>query len=99
MRIIQKLSDMIGEEIGDARKYAKCALEYRESDPELSRAFSALSNEELGHMSRLHDQVVRLIKQYRDVHGEPPVSMQAVYDYLHRKNIEAVSEVRALLSS
>lgn len=98
MLIIKKLSKMIKEEICDAEKYANCALKYKEEDKQLAETFYTLANNELQHMDALHTQVVRLINDYKAKKGEPPVAMQALYDYVHEEQIENVKEVKLLLS-
>ena len=96
MKIIETLSDRIAEEIHDAKTYAMMALEHREDYPVLARTLYDLSTEEMGHMSRLHSAAADIIAQYRKDNGEPPASMLAVYDYLHKKQIEQAAEVKRL---
>ena len=98
MKLIKKISEMIDEEIEGAECYAKKALEYKEERPELAKTFYNLANEEMEHMNILHGEVVKLIEEYREEHGEPPQAMQAVYDYMHEKHIEEAREVKAMIA-
>ena len=96
MKIIQQLSDNIDEEILDAEKYAREALLHKDDDRKLADVYARLSEEELGHMQRLHDAVAQIIQEYRQKNGEPPAEMLAVYNYLHERQIDHVSDVKRL---
>lgn len=96
MKIIKKLSKMIECEIEDSKKYIKCALKYKEERPELSKLFYDLSVDEMEHMNKLHDAVTEIIKEYKEITGEPPATMQAVYDFMHEKQIEEAAEVKTM---
>lgn len=98
MKIIEKLSEMIDEEISDAMKYAKCALNYKDENPALADMFIRLSEEEMKHMMTLHNQVVIIIEDYKRKNGEPPETMKAVYDILHRRHIDRAAEAKAAIS-
>ena len=96
LKIIKCLSDFINEEIHDGNKYIKKALAIREEYPEVAEVLNMLSAEEMKHMQILHNQVVKIIENYRKEKGEPPAAMLAVYDYLHEKFIEDAKEVKMM---
>lgn len=98
MKIIQELSEYIEEEISDSCKYAKKALEWKDKKRDLADVFYQLSQEEMKHMQMLHNEVVKLIEDYRRKNGEPPSDMQAVYNYLHERQIEHASKAKSYQS-
>ena len=97
MKIIEELTNMIDEELGDAEKYARCALEKKEKYPMLAQTFYTLSNEELKHSNMLHDEVVRIINDYKAKGEVVPTEMQAIYDYMHKKRINHASNIKSML--
>lgn len=97
MRIIKKLAGQIDDEIGDAMKYARCAANYKDSEPDLSRLYADLSEQELKHMSRLHDAVVGIINRIQAEGTEIPAGMMEMYEFLHERAIEHAAEVRMIL--
>ena len=96
MKIIEWLSERIEEEINDAKVYCEHAMLYKQDYPKLAETLIKLSDEEMKHMTLLHNEVVDIIDKYRKEKGEPPKEMMAVYDYLHKKQIEKASEVKAM---
>lgn len=96
MKIIETLSHKIEEELCDAKSYVTMAMEVKEEYPELSRTLYNISTQEMEHMNLLHGEVTQIIKRYRETNGEPPADMMAVYDYLHKKQIEKTLEVKTL---
>lgn len=94
MKIIRELEEMIEDEIHDIKKYAKMAAEVKDEHPTLAQALYTISTQEDTHQAMLHNEVVKIIEEHRRMHGEPPAAMMAVYDYLHKKHIEKLSEAR-----
>ena len=99
MKIIEKISDMIEDEVDGAKHYAKCAVKYKEEYPTLAKTFYDIAIVELTHIDLLHAQVVKLIEEYRRTKGDPPKEMQFVYNYLHDKQIEKVNEAKNYLAT
>lgn len=94
MKLIRDLEEAIEDEIHDIKKYAKWAAEVKEDYPTLAQVLFNISIQEDGHRAAIHNEVVKLIEEYRKTHGEPPAAMMAVYDYLHKKSIDKLAEAR-----
>lgn len=96
MRIIKCLTELIGEEIADAKKYAELALTYASDQPDAAKLFRELSDEEMRHMERLHKAAEKTIEEHRRMKGDPPAEMLAVYNYLHERHIAAAKEAKIM---
>lgn len=96
MQFIEKLSNMIEEELCDAEKYIQCAMDKKADYPDLANVFYKLSTEEINHVNLLHDQVVALIAKFKSENGEPPEKMQWLYDYMHKKHIEKANQIKIM---
>lgn len=94
MKLIQELTEKIEDEIHDVKEYAKMAAEVKDEYPMLAQTLYTISTQEANHQAALHGEVVKIIEDYRKMHGEPPAAMMAVYDYLHKKHIEKIAEAR-----
>lgn len=96
MKLIKILSEKIEEEINDAKSYIEMAIKHKEEYPELSRTLYNISMQEMEHKNLLHNEVAEIIRKWREQNGEPPADMLAVYDYLHKRQIEKALEVKTL---
>lgn len=94
MKIIKCLSEKIEEELHDADAYIELAMRWKAENPETADLFYELSTEEMGHVDKLHEEVTRLIDDYRREHGEPPKDMMVLYDFLHEKNIGTAMQIK-----
>ena len=94
MKIIQKLSDYIADELDGAKCYAKMAIEQKDERRGLADTLYDISMQEMNHVNLLHEQVAAIIAEYRKAKGEPPPDMLAVYEYLHKKHIETANRVK-----
>ena len=99
MRLIEELSDLISEEIDDAERYAKRALDHRDAQPGVAKLFNTLAMQELDHAESLHGVVVDVIAEYKRDHGEPPADMMAVYNYLHKRQTAHLADVKAMIAA
>lgn len=96
MKIIKCLTELIGEELADAKKYAELALTYAADQPDASKLFRELSDEEMRHMERLHKCAERAVDEHRKTKGDPPAEMLAVYNYLHQRHVAEAKEVKIM---
>ena len=94
MKLIRDLQELIEDEIHDVKKYAKMATELKDEHPALAQTLFNISVQEDGHQAAIHNEVVKLIEEHRRTHGDPPETMMAVDEYLHKRSIDKLAEAR-----
>ena len=98
MRIIEQIVDAMQEELHDAEKYTTKALEHKDGDRELADMYYGIARQELQHADIEHDQAVRIIRDYGNNREVPP-TMQAIWDWEHKKLTEHKADIIAMLDA
>lgn len=99
MRKIAELAELIGEETGDACRYAKMALKAKEAgDQQAASVFAELAKQEAGHADKLHDLAVKAIKAERDSGREVPEGMEAVWEWHHARLMDDMAHAKQLIA-
>jgi rubrerythrin len=94
MKIIRDLEELIEDETHDIKKYAKMACELKEKYPQLANVLYTISTQEETHQRMLHEEVTKIISEYRKTNGDPPAEMMAVYNYVHQKHIDKLAAAK-----
>lgn len=94
MKLIRTLEEYISEEISDIKKYARLAADLKAEHPTLAQVLYNISTQEDSHQAALHNEVVKIIEEYKRNHGEPSSIMKAMYDHEHQKHIDNLAEAR-----
>ena len=97
MKIIKEIVKNMRDEIEDAEKYAWAAVRAKAEHPDLAEVYNRLSNAEIEHTGMLHKQAVEIIDKYRRDGHEPPVAMQAVWEWEHERYMEELAGVKRIL--
>lgn len=97
MKVIKDIVKNMREEIEDAEKYAWAAVRAKAEHPDLAEVYNRLANAEIEHTGMLHKQAVEIIDKYRRDGHEPPVAMQAVWEWEHERYMEELAGVKRIL--
>lgn len=96
MKIIEKLSNIMEEELEGAEKYINLAYKCKDNDVLLAKMYLDMSADELKHAMLIHENAVRLINEYKNTGENIPPEMQAIYDYLHERHMDKYNAIKML---
>lgn len=97
MRIIKHLAEQIADEVDGMLEYAKDALEWRYTDPELSKVYYELAKVEYSHVDKLHAQVARKVEEAKKLSIQPTQEMLDKWDEIHKGMIARTAEAKSYL--
>ena len=96
MKKIKDFSCIIDKILDFSEENIRLAIQYKEEDPDSSKAYYNKSIEELNSIKPLHDRVVAIIKAYRTEKGEPPEPMMVLYNYEHERHLDKNNAIKRL---
>lgn len=92
MRLIAQLSRQITDETESALEYAKDAITYRQTRPELAATYHKLSLQEQEHAQQLHQHVQQIVLEAENSGIDYPKSMRNKWDKKHKRIIELMAD-------
>lgn len=98
MRLIKHLGEQIEDEVNGVTEYAKDALEYKYSRPQLAEMYYKLANTEYGHVNTLHEAVIKVVEEAKTKGVEVPPKMIDKWEEQHKCIIEKMAEAKVYLS-
>lgn len=98
MRLIKHLAEQIEDEVCGVTEYAKDALEYKYSRPQLADMYYKLANTEYNHVTQLHEAVVKIAEEAKNKNIEVPQKMTEKWDKKHKEIIEKMAEAKLYLN-
>lgn len=77
-----------------AQKNIQKAIRYKMDNPMLAEEYYKRSVGNIDDMMGLHDDVVKIITDYRKTKGDPPRIMTEMWDFSHEDLMEDVVEIK-----
>lgn len=97
MRVIKELAEQITDEVDGVTEYAKAALTYKVERPQLADVYYRLANTEYNHVTMLHDQVAKIVKETEATNPDVPPAMRQKWDDDHKAIIAKMAEAKTYL--
>lgn len=94
MRLIKHMAEQLEDEVCGAIEYAKDALEYKFSRPQLAELYYKLANVELTHVNELHEAVLKIVEEAKGKNITVPQEMMEKWECKHRKLIDKMAEAK-----
>lgn len=97
MREIKEIAAFIDDEVEGALEYAKAAAFYKDTRPALASIYMQLATTEYGHVTKLHTEAAKLVKEAETKGVEYPQAMKDKWDEMHKASIAKMAEAKTYM--
>lgn len=97
MREIKELATFITDEVNGALEYAKCAVYYKNTRPDMASLLYSLATTEAQHAQKLHTEVAKLITE-AERHSNYPQEMHDKWDKMHKASMKKLAKANTYLA-
>lgn len=91
---IKDLFELVDDELQDAMKYAKLAMEHKDTDNAMAELFYSLSLEEIKHKQNLYNCAVKAMTTYVEKYPEKEEITKEVFEALNERTIDWENSIR-----
>lgn len=97
MKIIADIVKSMDEELHDAKKRIKAAMEYKLDHPEIAKREYEIAIQELSHAEKDHTSAMELITAHKKAKGDAPDYMQEMWNKEHDHYIEKYAHIKYMI--
>ena len=91
---IKDLFELVDDELQDAMKYAKKAMDKKATCPADAELYYSLSLEEIKHKQSLHNRAVNKMHDFIEKHPEKEDIVKEVFDALNERTVDWENSIR-----
>lgn len=100
MKVIKDLVCVGKDELKDAERAIKLAMQYKGVDDTTAEIFATIAKQKYDNATVLiHGREVSLIKEHKAKGKEVPAAMQAVWDWEHEQLMEEATEIAMMMKT
>lgn len=94
MKLIKHMAEQLEDEVCGSIEYAKDALEYKFSRPQLAELYYKLANVEMSHVTELHEAVMKVVEEAKSKNVNVPHEMMEKWEHKHGELIDKMAEAK-----
>ena len=99
MKILAQIIEKADDTLKEIEWYAEKAHHLKEEKKHLADVYIKVADMHITIYDMLHTEIVELINQQKQITGEPPAEMKAIWNYEHERMVKRFNENKFLVES